>query len=212
MENERKFWYATLVRGIVALIAGCAIAFIPDMARTLILLPIAVVVSIFGLALYGVVDSVVILITSYTISWKLQRLALRIQGSIGLVIGLVLLSVVYSRVQLRWFLYFAALQVLATALLEFTVARHASSHTSSVWNYSAAAIALVCGASYWFIAVKYGLYLMPLEISWLIFGYLLAFGVAQCIASIRMLYLRDRNEVPSKATLQDLRRAGLFRT
>ena len=188
MRDKRRYWLATLLRGFVALIAGSAVLFIPDMARTILLLPTAVVASILGLALYGVVDSIIILVSSYTVPWRLSRLALRLQGLTGIAIGFVLLSAIFNFVQLQWFLYFAAAQILATAVAEFVIAGHASSHAISVWNYAAAAVALVCGASYWFVTLKYGSYLVPEEITKLIFWYLFAFGLAQAVNSARMLY------------------------
>jgi len=188
MKAKRRYWLATLLRGIVALIAGSAILSIPDMARTILLLPIAVVTSILILALYGVLDSIIILYSSYTVPWRLSKLALRLQGLTGIAIGCVLLSAIFGRVQLQWFLYFATAQILATAVAEFVIARHSSSRAIFVWNYAAAAVAFVCGASYWFVAIEFGSYLVPQEIAKLIFGYLFAFGLAQSVSSVRMLY------------------------
>lgn len=188
MRSKRPYWVAALARGIVALIWGSAIFFVPEMAKSLLLLPIAVETAILGLAFYGVVDSSIVLLTSYAVPSRMSRIALRIQGFTGFIIGLVLLSAIYSQVQLQWFLYFATVQTLATAVAEFVVARHASSHAISIWSYSAALIALLCGVSYWFIAMRYGAYLTTQAMTELIFGYLIAFGASQCLNASRMLY------------------------
>jgi hypothetical protein len=204
MRKSRTYWTANFVRGIVALIVGGAILFFPDMTQSDLLLPIAVVASILGLALYVAIDSAIILFTSYTIPWRLSKLGLRIQGFTGIAIGLVLLSAIYSNVQLQWFLYLASAQILATAIAEFVVARHAASHAISIWNYAAATVALTCGISFWFIAMKYGAFLTPHEITEIIFGYLITFGIVQCGNSMRMLYAlnsaRDVAQEPNAGT------------
>lgn len=53
MKNDIHFWLATVVLGALALIMGSAVMVIPDMARTLLLLPFAVAISILCLAAYG---------------------------------------------------------------------------------------------------------------------------------------------------------------
>jgi hypothetical protein len=68
MKNDDHFWWTTLVRGFLALLTGSAIMAVPDMTNTLLLLPIALVVAILGLAVYGTLDSVLVFVTSYMVS------------------------------------------------------------------------------------------------------------------------------------------------
>jgi hypothetical protein len=188
MKKDVHFWIATVARGILALITGSAIMVIPDMARTFLLLPIAIVVSIFCLAAYGVLDSAIVFITSFVVSSRAPKAALRLQGAFGVIVGVLLLSVIYDRVNLQWFLYLIAFQALCTTVAEFVFARHAFTRSTSVWNYAAAAVALLFLIAYSFAAIVLVDALSAQHIAWLIYGYLLALGFAQCLTAARMLY------------------------
>lgn len=188
MTKDIHFWFTTLIRGIVALIAGSAIMVIPDMASTLLLLPIAVTMAILGLAAYGVFDSTLIFISSFMASSPLARTALRIQGVIGATVGVLLLSVVFDQVRLEWFISLVAIQALSLAVGEFVVARHEAQHSTSLWNYTASAIALFFGVAYLFIRLVYIAELTHRQISWLVYAYLVTLGIAQSITSARMIY------------------------
>ncbi len=188
MKHDEHFWWITLVRGFVALIAGSAIAVIPDMARTLLLLPIAIAVSILGLAVYGVLDSVLVFIASYTVLSRLPRIIVRLQGVIGITLGILIYRVFFFRVQLYWFLILIAIQSLSTAIAEFLIARHSITPSTSRWNFTAAAVALGFSFSYIYMALTFADRLLPQEITWLVYGYLVAFGIAQCLTAARMLY------------------------
>ena len=187
MKNDIHFWMATLLRGALALVIGSAVMVIPDMSRTLLLMPFAVAFSILCLAAYGVLDSAIVFVTSFMVPSR-AKVALRLQGSVGVVVGVVLFTVVYDQVRLHWFLYLIAFQALSAAVTEFIVARHASSRHASVWNYAAAAVALVFMVLYSLAAVFLGENLLPREAAWLIYGYLAGFGMAQCVTGGRMLY------------------------
>lgn len=188
MKRDMDFWITVLARGLVALLAGSAILIVPDMARTILLLPIAVAVAIAGLAGYGVFDSALIFVSSFMVQTARVKLVLRVPGLMGLTIGLLLLSVVYNQVQLAWFLSLAALQALGAGIAETVVARHATNRALSHWNYAAAAIAFVFAAVYGFIRVRMADELTPRALSWTVYMYLLAFGIAQCLTAARMLY------------------------
>jgi hypothetical protein len=71
-------------------------------------------------------------------------------------------------------------------------------HTISIWNYAAATVALTCGISFWFIAMKYGAFLTPHEITEIIYGYLITFGIVQCGNSVQMLYALNSARGSSK--------------
>ena len=199
MKHDEHFWWITLVRGFVALVAGSAIVVIPDMARTLLLLPMAIAVTILGLAVYGVLDSVLVFVTSYMVPSHLARIVLRLQGTVGVTLGILLYRVFFFRVQLYWFLVLIAIQSLSTAIAEFLIARHSMTRASSLWNFTAAVVAFGFSCSYFYMVVALADRMLPQEISWLVYGYLVAFGIAQCLTAARMLYA-DRPTDPASAS------------
>lgn len=192
MKDDLHFWIATMIRGGLALLTGSAVLVIPDMARTLLLLPFAVALSILCLAAYGVLDSTIVFVTSYMTESPLARTALRLQGTLGVLVGVLLFAVIYDQVRLHWFLYLIAFQALLTSVAEFIVARHAFTTATSSWNFAAAAVAFVSFLAYGLAATLFINRLTPREIAWLIYGYLLALGLAQCITAARMLYADQR--------------------
>jgi hypothetical protein len=72
------------------------------------------------------VDSTLIFISSFMSESKRARLAMRLQGVIGVVVGVLLLSVVFERVSLEWFLSLAAIQAFGAGIAETMVARHSA--------------------------------------------------------------------------------------
>ena len=60
MRRQIRFWYVTLARGFLALLFGSAIWVVPDMAGSLLLLPLAVALTVLALAAYGVLDSLLV--------------------------------------------------------------------------------------------------------------------------------------------------------
>lgn len=202
MKNDIHFWWATVARGGLALLIGSAVMVIPDMTGSILLLPFAVAISILCLAAYGVLDSAIIFVTSFMASSRVPRTALRLQGVFGVMVGVTLFSIVYDRVHLQWFLYLIALQALCSAVAECVVARHAFSRWISVWNYAAAMVALVAAVVYLLAATVLGEALSPRKISWLVYGYLAAFGMAQCLTAARMLYA-DHQLAATQARVTD---------
>ena len=190
MRRHIHFWFTTLARGFVAMFVGSAIWVVPDMAGSLLLLPMAVGFSVLTLAAYGVVDSAFVLLSSTMSRSKQVAMALRTQGIVGIGVGVLLFTVVYEHVQLEWFLVLAAVQALCMAVTELVVARHTSSHAKSMWNYGAAAVAFCFGCAYLLLRFVYAGSLTSQEICWLIYGYLLTFGFFECITALRMLYSR----------------------
>lgn len=188
MRTDIHFWIVMLMRGLLALVAGSLILIIPDMARMLMLLPLALVIGILGLATYGVLDSVLILISSFMTESRATRSVLLVQGIFGIFIGLLLLFVVFEKVRLEWFLLLAALQAAYAGVGELVVARHARTRAISRWNNAAGVVALIAATTYFIVMLRYATSLNPEHISWLVYAYLVAFGIAQCITAARMLY------------------------
>ena len=194
MRQDFHFWLTILARGFVALVAGSAILIVPDLARTLLLLPIALAVAITGLAAYGVVDSVLVFVSSFMIKLSAATVALRFQGFVGVGIGLLLLSVVYDHVQLKWFLSLAAIQALCAGVAETIVARHTTDRSIGRWNYSTAAIAFVFAILYVYLRIHAD-DLTPRQLSWSLYAYLVALGIAECITAARMLYANEHSDM-----------------
>ncbi len=188
MKQDVHFWLTMLIRGFIALLAGSLVMVIPDMARTLLLLPFAITISVLGLAAYGIIDSVLVLVSSFMTTSRPARLALLSQGSIGIVIGTLLLFVVFDQVRLEWFLSLAAIQAFIAGIAEILVARHAATHATSIWNYTASVVALCSSVAYLFLRLHFASSLTAEEISWFVYYYLVAFGIAQCLTAARMIY------------------------
>ena len=184
MKTYSEYWTATLVRGIVAIVAGTGVLFLPEMASTILLRPFGVVIAILCLAAYGVVDSAIVLATSFMIRHDQPgRVALRIQGLAGATIGILLFALVYNRIDLQWFIYLAALHALSAAMVEFVVAKETSKHHGANWCYAASAIAAVSA-----FALVVGRNGGPRELTWLLFAYLGVFGFNLFALASRMLF------------------------
>ena len=189
MKSFTEYWSATLVRGLLAILTATAILFIPAMASTLLLLPFAVIISILCLAAYATIDSAIVLVTSFMIPHSplnkhlTARLALRIQGIAGVLIGMLLFVIVYDRTDLHWFLYLAALQAAATAITEFIVARRTTFPHTAGWSYASSAIAALSA-----IALLFGHDFDPRQLAWLLYGYLGIFGITLFALAARMLF------------------------
>src|SRR6185312_12328194 len=109
MTDYTAYWGATCVRGIIALLAGVVIAFCSALNATILLMPLGIVFSLLALAAYIVVDSAIVVATSFMLPHQhLGRVALRLQGVIGTVIGIG--CFIASHGQVKWFLYLAAAQ------------------------------------------------------------------------------------------------------
>jgi uncharacterized membrane protein HdeD (DUF308 family) len=188
VKNYTEYWAATMIRGLLAIVASLAVLVIPEMASTILLRPFAVVMSICVLAAYATMDSAVVLISSFMIPKHMPgTVALRLQGICGAVIGALLFSLIYKSVDLHWFLYLAAIQAAGLAVTEFVVARGTSAQHGAMWCYAAAAIAAVSA-----VALVCGAHLPPRRLAWLIYCYLAVFGFNLFALSARMLFAERR--------------------
>ena len=192
MGKYENFWKVTILRGALAILIGSAILVVPDLARTILLLPFAVAFVILSLVVYGVADSILVFVTSYLTSLRPARVALRLQSTCGVLIGFLFGSILFDRIQLEWFLYLIALQAFSTSYSEFVIARHTSRKHGSRISFVAAVAALACAMIYSITATVAPTDLNPREIAYLAYAYLAAFGVAQILMAARMLYLERR--------------------
>ena len=203
METYTKYWVTSLVRGFVAILVGLAVLVLPSMITLVFLVPFAVLISMLCLAVYGVMDSVIVLVTSFTVPHdQVGRWTLKAQGIGGAIFGVLLFFLVYDQAQLVWFVYLAALQALGVAITEFTVARHTSIHHGSRWCYASAAVAILSA-----IALLLGRDLEAQKIAWLVFGYLGVFGFTLSVLSARMLFA-ERETKDTVTSVRDADRVG----
>jgi uncharacterized membrane protein HdeD (DUF308 family) len=184
MKAYSEYWVTTMIRGLLALVAGTGILFFPELASTILMLPFAIVISILCLAAYGTIDSAIILASSFMIPRRRPgRYALRVQGSCGAVVGVLLFALVYDHLDLHWFLYLAAFQAASTAAAELVVARGTAVHHAAQWCYVSSAVAAVSA-----VVLLFGRNLNMHDLAWLLFGYLGLYGLNLFTLAGRMLF------------------------
>jgi hypothetical protein len=190
MEIYTRYWIATMARGIAALLAGLAVLVLPQMVSLIFLLPFAILLSMLCLAVYGTIDSLLLFLSSFLVPHhEAGRLALRAQGLLGVVCGILLFLFVYDHAQLPWFLYLALLQAACIAVTEFVVAKGTSVQHGSRWCFASASVAALSA-----IGLLVGKNLLPEGIAWLLFSYLGLLGFTLTLLSARMLIAGRQTE------------------
>jgi uncharacterized membrane protein HdeD (DUF308 family) len=190
MKSYSEYWTATLIRGIVAILAGTGVLFFPEMASTILLRPFGIVITILCLAAYVILDSAIVLVTSFIIRrGQPGRIPLRLQGLAGATIGILLFALVYNRVDLQFFVYLAILQASSTAIVEFLVAQGTALNHGANWCYASSLIAAASA-----IALLIGRNQEPREVTWLLFAYLGVLGFNLAALATHML-LEERHTV-----------------
>jgi uncharacterized membrane protein YeaQ/YmgE (transglycosylase-associated protein family) len=156
-----------------------------------ILLPAGFVISILCLAAYFTLDSALVLASSFMVPRQRPgRVALRLQGIAGALIGVFLFSLVYTRTDLHLFLYFAAAQAASAAVTEFVVARGTAAHHGANWCYAASAIAAVSA-----IALVLARTMESRQQSLVIYGYLGLLGFNFIALSAWMIFEERHNPI-----------------
>lgn len=185
--HRNRLWAATLMRGVLAFAVGSAVFVVPEMSKTLLLLPFAIVGSIFLLGIYGVADSAIVYVTSFFVDHATPKNALRFQGVFGVLIGIAIALYGTGLANFHYFLYLITFQALCTSVAEFVVARHTLDHRNSVWNYAASAIAFIFMLAYAFAGFAMAEVLTYHDMTWLIYAYLFTFGLGESVTAVRML-------------------------
>jgi len=189
MRTYAQYWAAMMLRGFLAVLTGTAMLFLNGLSSTVLLLPLAIVTTILCLAAYGMIDSSIVIASSFMVPrHRPGRLALLLQGLGGVVIGALLFSVIYDRVTIEWFLYIAAVQAASVAVAEFIVARGTSDHHRSLWCYASSVIAILSAALVLTLAL-----LGYRNVAWAISGYLGVFGLNLILLSASMLFKGHRD-------------------
>ena len=213
MRRQIRFWYVTLARGFLALLFGSAIWVVPDMAGSLLLLPLAVAVTVLALAAYGVLDSLLVFLSSTMTRSRRAAVALGIQGMVGIIVWSVIFAALYESVTLEWFFLLAGIQALCVGATEIVVAHHTRNRHKTLWSYGAAGVAFGFGCSYLLLWFSFGQDLAPRMICWFIYGYLLAMGFFQCMVGALMLHRehhrrRLTGQLPAGARIYHAESAG----
>lgn len=184
MTDYTPYWGATCVRGVIAMAAGVAIAFCSALNATVFLKPLGVVFSLLALAAYVVVDSAIVVACSFMLPHHhLGRMALRLQGAIGMVIGVACFIVGQLEADISLFLYLASLQACCVAVAEYLSARGTSEYHHSKWCYASAVIAALSSVVLLMCHRATGHFL-----SWLLYSYLWCFGLNLFVLSCHMLF------------------------
>ena len=176
-----------MFRGLLAIVLGAAALIMPDMARSLLLLPLATAVSVIYLIIYGVLDSLAVLIASFFTEVNALRPALRIHGMFGICIGMILFFVAFNQVSLYWFLLLIASQVLNTAISELPNVELVRLHLKPIWRVGTLCLAVAVAVIYVLLALINSDHLRPSDIMYAVYGYLAMFGTIQVLLSTSML-------------------------
>ena len=191
MHTYDKYWLTNLGRGVLALLASIGAGLLPSVVsstiNSVLFLPIAVAISMLCLSLHGILDSPLLVVTGCILpkGRKVHWLVI-LQGVAGLVLLVALTILSGDGLNLRFFVLFAGLQALFTALAEMTIAIRAKHHQGTAWLLMCAGISLTCS-----IALLLGGNLSAFEQATLIFLYLLLLGASLTVLSLRMLYIEE---------------------
>jgi hypothetical protein len=191
MHTYDKYWLTNLGRGVLALLASAGAAFLPPLVDStlnqILFLPFAIAISIVCLSLYGILDSSLLVITGYILpkGRKVHWLVI-LQGLTGLISLVAVTMLAGDGLNLRFFVLFAGLQALFTALAEATIAIRAKHHLGTAWLLVCAGISLTCS-----VTLLLGGTLSAHEQARLIFWYLLLLGGSLTFLSLRMLYIEE---------------------
>jgi uncharacterized membrane protein HdeD (DUF308 family) len=186
-QNNRRFWMMTLVRGGLAILTGCLVMVTTDMDRTILLVSVGVAVAVAALAVYGIVDSLVLLGSSFSYPPRWLQRVMQIQGVFGVALGALLLTLLFDHAGVEWFLPMAILQAFSTAIGEYVLLQHRRGQQWAVWDFAGTLVATCFGVAYSWIRLRTGSSFSPAELATAIYLYLLLFGTAQLATSIRML-------------------------
>ncbi|AFL88806.1 hypothetical protein Terro_2563 [Terriglobus roseus DSM 18391] len=177
----------TLVRGCLAVLTGCLVMVTTDMDRSILLVSVGVAIAVTALALYGIVDSILLLASGFDYPHRWPKRVMQIQGVVGIVIGGLLLTLFFDHAGVEWFLPMAALQALSAAVGEFVLLKHTRAQRWAVWDFAGAFVATCFAVVYATIRIRAGAGFSPAELATAIYLYLLCFGAAQAATAVRML-------------------------
>ena len=191
MHTYDKYWLTNLGRGLLALLASIGAGFLPSFVDStinrLLFMPLAIAISIVCLSLYGILDCSLLVITGHILpkGRKVHWLVI-LQGITGLISLAAATMLAGDGLNLRFFVFFAGVQALFTALAEGMIAIRAKHHLGTAWLLMCSAISLTCS-----VALLLGGKLPTFEQARLIFSYLLLLGASLTVLSLRMLYIEE---------------------
>ncbi len=195
MNAYSRYWIVTLARGVLAFAVGFFVFVVPAMARTILLLPFAIVLTILSLAAYGILDSAMVLVNVGNIPNKSGASAHLLQGVYGLLTGIAIMFVVYDRMDLSWFVYLASAQALVASVTEYLIAKDTHRAHSSRAVYAISAITFVFA-----IALLMARGTNTTQLTFTLFSYLAAFGTTLMALSGRMLFAEYKVKHPKPSS------------
>lgn len=203
MLTSDSFWGVVLMRGLLALCTGACILLLPSMIQSWVLLPLAVAFSVVILAVYGVLDSALLMATSRVLPiHDCARWFIAFQGFFGLAFCAVWLWRPFTEASLRFVATAAAVQAACIAATDLTLGISLRSRHGSPWVQLSACISIVYA-----VALLLCRNLEPDHLAWLIVGYVVTLGFNFSLLSIWMLSDR-RGAAKKRLRHQDLLKAS----
>jgi hypothetical protein len=146
-QDGNQYWCLISIRAAVALAASAFLIFLPGMMRSMFLMPMAVISMLFALAIYGIADSLTLMVAGLKVTTNTRwHRALLIQATLGIAIGMILATVAFSATQVQWFVPLAAGQAFIVGFVEIAMARRAL-HSSGdrIASYATGIVAIISG-------------------------------------------------------------------
>ena len=184
-------WWILGLRAAAALTLAVCVANGEGLEKNLLMQVTALPFITLTLACYGIVDSVLLMALSNRYSNKmLEKQVVMAQALVGAAVGVALLTILFEKATLNWFVALATAQALVTGTFEMISATHFKRHLPDEWSCFAAgagSLAFAIGLPFLYEGeVRRTFY-------WLI-TYALTFSVTMMWFSLRLLTLKKKLE------------------
>lgn len=144
MKEVLTIWWGFAVRALLALVMVALLYFAQGFLRETLTELIALPFVITLLILYGIFDSLIILVMSASLrtAGKLRRLLL-LQGGCGIFISTLLAFFFFEKADLFWFVAIALLQLAAMGVLELFAMLHLHRHVGEALMLSVSGVSSI---------------------------------------------------------------------
>lgn len=193
MRDVIHHWWVFGVRGVLALGLAVGIVLLEAWAKYAFLDAVTVPFLIILLSGYGMLDSLLLIYLAVQFpAHSPTRLIVLTQGVLGVIIGILLLTVLYPAVELDWFLYIIMSQAAITGVFETLSGLRFTSHVREEWTCFAAG-----AASLGFAVLIYAGFSGPLRhtLHWFL-GYALLLGASMGWFSYRLFAFHRHHPTP----------------
>ncbi len=187
-------WWLFGVRAALAATLSAAMFFSQTFLREPLVEVFAIPFVVLMLCLYGVLDGLVVLgIAAGPALPHHSRRVMMLQGTCGIVIGILFATFFFQHANIRWFAALAAIQAGATGIYELVLASHLRRHLSSELKLVGAGLislvsALVLPLIYDGSAFRVGYWIE-------IYGLLMAFNFSWLALQIYRFHLQSDDRV-----------------